>query len=297
MYVTSVYIISSVVIVFSNLTTIAAFRVSQALKGKKYYLVTSLAVADMMVGMVTIPCYVYMRSIQFKSGSMVLKNLYSFQEIIFPLVSVFHLAFLSFERYYAVSKPLKHRALGKKCFIYAVVMTWITGVTFALLGTFLPKFTLLFTVMPATIVALVVVVVCYRRIWVKFKRHQQEFNFPQRQDMRERRREVERNLAYTLLITTCLSLMTWLPFQVLVYVLGICNRTCSINLHGTVVTLIRLFHYSNSLVNFFVYSFRIPVFRKAIKRMCSCTGHQVVTLPRTPPSNQPSIIGSQSSKL
>ena len=83
------------------------------------------------------------------------------------------------------------------------------------------------------------------------------------------------HLNRTLLLITAIFVLSWLPFQVLAAVLNFCiscrrlNKTLII-----LVYVIKLLHYSNSFMNFLVYCFRMSDYRKALSRMfpkCRCS--------------------------
>ena len=79
------------------------------------------------------------------------------------------------------------------------------------------------------------------------------------------------NLNRTLLLISAIFVFSWLPFHVLNIVSTFCS-SCEIFL--VKVYVIKFLHYSNSFMNFLVYCFRMPHFRKALLQMlhkCRCS--------------------------
>jgi len=72
----------------------------------------------------------------------------------------------------------------------------------------------------------------------------------------------EEKLSKTLLFLTGTFVVTCFPFEVLVVVLNLCVSCRQIPLAS--VYVIRLLHYSNSLINIIIYPLRIPEFKKAL---------------------------------
>ena len=70
----------------------------------------------------------------------------------------------------------------------------------------------------------------------------------------------------TLLLITAIFVLSWLPFQVLAAVLNFCI-SCNSNKTLIISHVIKLLQYSNSFMNFLVYCFRMPDYRKALSRM------------------------------
>ena len=80
----------------------------------------------------------------------------------------------------------------------------------------------------------------------------------------------EKRLAKTLFIITAASLLTWLPFQILILLLyfGVIENLSYLN---GVVYVIKFLQFSNSLVNVTIYPFRISEFKNALLQMLHCS--------------------------
>ena len=84
------------------------------------------------------------------------------------------------------------------------------------------------------------------------------------------------HLNKTLLLITAIFVLSWLPFQVLTVVFHFCISCYNYysNKTAIIVNVVKLLQYSNSFMNFLVYCFRMPDYRKALSRMfseCRCS--------------------------
>ena len=105
---------------------------------------------------------------------------------------------------------------------------------------------------------LIVMCLAYYVIWKK-----------QRSSMGNQNQSREARLAKTLFLITGASILTWLPFQILNIVLyfGVIGN---FSYSTFTFLLVRVLQFSNSLVNVIIYPFRIPGFRKTLRRMLRC---------------------------
>ena len=103
------YILSFVFIVVGNLLTIVLFAVNRRLRKRSLFLVFNMAFADLMLGTVTLPIYIYRVGKSFllwKGGwSMSLSTFYSIVDTFFSQALLVSAAFISGERFYAVYWP------------------------------------------------------------------------------------------------------------------------------------------------------------------------------------------------
>jgi hypothetical protein len=68
-------------------------------------------------------------------------------------------------------------------------------------------------------------------------------------------------------------LVTWLPFQVINYIYHF-NFQYASKLSYHYVFSTKLLHYFNSLVNPFIYTYRMPEFRKGLKDLFCCSSSE-----------------------
>ena len=77
----------------------------------------------------------------------------------------------------------------------------------------------------------------------------------------------DHRLAMTLFIATAISLLAWLPFEVMNIIMSLCV-SCRVQLYNIhVLSFTKFLHYANSFVNPIIYTFRIQEFRRAINKI------------------------------
>lgn len=109
-------------------------------------------------------------------------------------------------------------------------------------------------------------------------------------DNRNQQVQRETNLAKTLFLITGASLLTWLPFQIVMIWPSLISSL-------EIIYIIKLLQFSNSLVNVIIYPFRISEFKGALFRMlqgfvtpfCRKTRIRGLRIPRTEDKNETSI--------
>lgn len=243
-----------VIIVFGNLASIITFVKTPSLRKKPHYLIISLSVADLFVGMVD-----FMATYYFSSERKTAIFLMSLEVLdhLFAVASILTLAMISVERFLAVNYPFHHRRLQFKVYVLLIAFPWVAAV----IGTILDSLSVaiiigtnvchyLSLILPA--VALVIIFFSYIGIGTKTcqKSHQIK-----KQAVRDRR------LVVTLLIVTVASLVTWLPHQIFYIIFFFCKTCGRPTLDALFVT--KFLQFANSGLNVFIYIARIPDFRTA----------------------------------
>lgn len=122
----------AVIIVAGNALTIVAFTARRLVRRRAVFFLISLAMADMMVGVVAIPLYIYL-SIQKTLTKRAVHHIYEAVDILSGLASVFTLALISVERLFAIGWPLFHRTLRKRAYFYFVGLAWISALIISII--------------------------------------------------------------------------------------------------------------------------------------------------------------------
>jgi len=250
-------------IVVGNLLTIWIF-LKQRLRKRAHFLLISLAVADLLVGLITVPLYIAINTVSHFGQPYLLGYLSELTDIFTSIASIFALAAISLERMCAIGWPFRHRTLTFRVYIFPIAIPWILSAIFtsiALLTYFSiitwKNFVYIRTLFLST--PLLVMCIAYYIIWKK----QKPMIGNQNHVIRETR------LAKTLFIITAASLLTWLPFQILILLLrfGVILNLPYLN---ATVFLIKVLQFSNSLVNVIIYPLRISEFKTALLQMFRC---------------------------
>lgn len=260
------FILSFVFIIVGNLLTIVLFAANRRLRKRSLFLVISMAFADLMLGTLSLPIYIYdLFGVNFKFGKfgypMSLHIFYMIADTFFMFASLNSAAFISGERLYAIYWPLKHRALSMRAYCVIILIVWILPLPIAALWTALrllvsTKYAM-YAWMSNTLLQILIMCGCNIGIWRKF---QGESIASQQQN----RVSKSKRLTRTLLLLSALALLTWLPLTVLNCLINICE----IQIPWKFYHLVVIINYSNSFVNPVVYALRIPEFREALAVCC-----------------------------
>ena len=247
----------AVLIILGNFFTIRVFHRQRSRK-RSYFLLISLAVADLMVGLFAIPIFI------------ISSTEYSYLRWLVPtsfdaftgLTSIYTLAVISLERMFAIVCPLRHRTLTFRNYLCAIAMPWIVAAVFvAVLILHLngiikhPSYKVLLLLFQTT--PLLTMCVAYFCIWIKRK---------STKGIRNHRAARESKLANTLFLVTGASLLTWTPFQMINYL----SYIAGLQVSWTLLYLSKILQFSNSLVNVVIYPLRIPEFKRTLKNVIHC---------------------------
>ena len=252
-------LLSFLIIVGNALSISILFK--RRLRKRPHFLLISLAFADLLVGLIPMPLYIIIQYSRYRILSLV----YIRVDIFAGLSSVFTLAAISLERLHAIARPLRHRQLTLRSYAIAIATPWIFSLIVSLsyllavfsVITFL-QFSYVITISLSTPLLITFISNCI--IW-----RQQSCRIP---NGAQGRKNVHLNK--TLLLITAIFVLSWLPFHVSNIVHNFC-ASCEI---FRVVYVMKFLHYSNSFMNFLVYCFRMPDYRKALSRMlhkCRCS--------------------------
>ena len=120
---TVTFSLTALVITAGNLVTIGIF-LKRKLRERRHFLLISLAIADMLVGGLSVPLYIAV-GIHPKNLLLIL----SFQcvDVFTGVISIFTLASISLERMHAIAWPFRHRTLTSKFYTCVIGIPWIVG--------------------------------------------------------------------------------------------------------------------------------------------------------------------------
>ena len=247
----------AVLIILGNFFTIRVFHRQRSRK-RSYFLLISLAVADLMVGLFAIPIFIIS-----STECPYLRWLVSTSFDAFTgLTSIYTLAVISLERMFAIVCPLRHRTLTSRNYIYAIAIPWMVAavfVTVLILYSYEiikhPSYRFLLLLFQTT--PLLTMCVAYFSIWIKRK---------STKGIRNHRAARESKLANTLFLVTGASLLTWTPFQMINYL----SYIAGLQVSWTLLYLSKILQFSNSLVNVVIYPLRIPEFKRTLKNVIHC---------------------------
>ena len=127
----TVFTAEFVAIVTVNLLAIILFIKNRNLRTRSMYLVISLTVADMLVGVLDggFTQFVFpqgCRLIKLNLSSEVSIALRSF-DFFFPIVSLTNIAVISLERFHATFRPFRHRLIKRWVYVIAITVVCTLG--------------------------------------------------------------------------------------------------------------------------------------------------------------------------
>ena len=257
----------SVLIIVGNALSISILF-KKRLRKRPHFLLISLAFADLLVGLIPVPLYIMIQANLLLHSTFLV---YKCVDMFAGLSSVFTLAAISLERLHAIARPLRHRQLTLRSYAIAIATPWIFSLIVSLsyllsvfsVITYLQFFS---GTIISLLASLLVTCISYCIIWRK-----QASRIPNEAQARK-----NVHLNRTLLLITAIFVQSWLPFQVLTAVFHFCISCYNYysNKIVIIVNVVKLLQYSNSFMNFLIYCFRMPDYRKALSRMfskCRCS--------------------------
>ena len=254
----------SVAIVAFNLCTIIAFIKSRNLRKRSTYLLINLAFVDMLVGgfsvyvlfySVAADCNVWKRhSIDVWAHHTIYTLLFLFSN-----ASLTNIAIIALERAHATFFPFPHRALKKWVYGLIIAAVWVTAALVRSIAyVFLERLKIIFLYLRITFYSTCLLIICasYTSIVIKVRWG------AQRQHHGAACRE--RKLTMTLLIVTVVSLLLYLPYVTLAFIVSSNEPELWLSLPDSVVHAIFVLFYANSLVNPILYAIRLSEYRSAL---------------------------------
>ena len=251
-------VMAFVIMVGNSLTIVTLLR--KKFRKRPHFLLISLAVADLLVGFVTILTLVnYTVSYRLHSLSFVCSALDMFA----GLSSIFHLAVISLERLHATLRPFRHRQLTWKAYWLAITTPWLFSLSLRIFTFVFHKmspryhFQVNYIIITSSLAtSLLTTCSSYILIWVKRRRS----------NLRSFRPNQEARFSMTILIVTAASFITWVPFQCVI-VTSLLSSKFSLP-SWSALFFIKLLQLGNSFVNFVIYFLRFPSYRKALFSLC-----------------------------
>ena len=262
-----VYVLESVLIIFGNAFTIFVFWTQKLHHKRTCFLLINLAVADLLVG-VAEPIVLATGKIPkmqaVRGQEKRVKNPSSAFQLFASSASVLFLGLISLERVFSVLLPIRHRVLNTRAYIYSIAIVWAVGLCMGGLSV-LPMYYkkvdrayVIASIHTCLFISLLVICPSYLKIRNRLRYTTAEIEVNDRQS-------TERNLrlSRTIFVVIAVSLLLWLPAFVVYSTKDFCLRCFP----PPVVSFVNALHLANSMVNPFVYTFRMPIFKDALKKI------------------------------
>ena len=260
-------ILISIFIVVGNLLVIVLFVISKNLRKKSLLLVINMAFADLMLGALSLPGYIFILGGYYQlwtEASTEFVMVHRIIDAVFLQVALISAVFISAERFYAIYWPFEHRTLTMQTYRIVVGMVWALAVLIsAVLNALFNLISLKHSVYswtPYTLILILVMCCCHIGIWRKF-RHGRVASQLESKALQNKR------LTKTLMFVSTLALLSWTPLIILN-----CLRASTLSIPSRYFIIADIQNYSNSFVNPIVYALRIPEFKQSL--LFCCFGRQ-----------------------
>ena len=249
------------IIVGNTLSISILFK--RKLRKRSHFLLISLAIADLLVGLFAIPLYMILF---IPRQNVVSKLVYDCVDMFTGLTSIFTLAVISLERLNAITRPFRHRQLNSRVYVVAIATPWV----FSLMVTSI-RVLQDFFVITARQFVIVIIISLSMPLLISCIAHCIIWRKQASRIQNEVQAKIEIKLFRTLLLITAIFVLSWLPFQVLTITMHLCI-TCN-SIPTVIVFVVKLLQYSNSFINFVIYCLRIPDYKNELSQIrsnCRC---------------------------
>ena len=250
------------IIVIGNVFTIFVFWTQRLRLKRTFLLLISLAVADLFVGLGETLALATTTVSDGGNEMLEIESPWWALLVFGSSTSVLFLALISLERVYSVLWPFRHRVISTRAYVYSIVIAWVIGVCMSevwLLKIYRnDKLYASATFSSGLFISLLVICASYLTIRSRLQSAVLDHDLDvRRQATTERTLQMSR----TFFIVVTVSLVFWLPAFVMFTIKEFCSCFSPLAVRFVIVLM-----SVNSMVNPFVYSFRMPMFQDALKK-------------------------------
>ena len=244
----------------------------KSLRSAPGFLIANLSVTDLLLGVFNVSI-VGVRDV-YRSQQLTMPFLGIFKAVIHTvltttlLVSSYTIIAMSATCYVAINQPMEYKTVitTKRIKIYIAVLWVMSFATCVLpvIGLSQKTYTMIYLHTHATFPAILLTVI-YVKVFRAVGRRTREFQQSGYNKMVAKSLERERNMTVAVITILALFYITYMPQYITLHLLYFCNPCQrSVTFHEIDVVLSRLL-FLNSAINPFVYSWRVPKYRQALK--------------------------------
>lgn len=251
-----------------NVFVILAFKRFRRIRHVTNYFVVSLAVTDILVAMVSMPVWVaYMVSgpSLFMSKPL-LQMLWTVTDIMVSVSSIWHLTFVSIDRYLCITGPLYyHTRMTSRRAIVILATIWCYSIIVASLApTFWNSdlYTLVIIVLNYA-VPVVIILFAYVNIFRTARHQAKQIDLTINGKSKRFSLSAEVKAAKTLGVVIGAFIVCWSPF----FALNLNYYICRCPPPPLVVSVAKWMHYGNSMLNPLIYGLMNKDFRYAFQKL------------------------------
>ena len=186
-------------------------------------------------------------------------------QLLFSSTSVYFLALVSLERAFSVLSPIRHRSINSRVYIKSIVFVWAVGLCFfalTLIAIHYPEVKEEYVFIASNtglFISQLIICTSYLKI-----RNRLRASSPGLDIHNHQLRAQNLRLSKTIFITIASSLVFWMPAFIILSTREFSPQCLSV----PVVRFANAMYLANSMVNPLVYSFRMPIFKDAWKKLC-----------------------------
>ena len=183
-------------------------------------------------------------------------------DVLLGTASILSLTAISLERMFAVKYPATHYNLSRTSVRCSIALAWIVGFVIAGVNLFAPSYKISTAIVfcLAFLLPLIVIIASYNVIFITA--HNLKIA-----DNRSKTLSRDIQIAKTISVIIGLFIVCWAPFFIVNMLYFFC-QVCLYKLKWNLaISIVKAMHYSNSMMNFFVYAVRSPDFRATFKAL------------------------------
>ena len=268
----------AIIIIIANTLVLVAFREAKKSRALANYILISLAISDLMTGVVNIPLFVIVFFTSFVSSNTVrfyLGFLVTVVHTTTAVLSVYHILFATFEKYVSIIWPIRHLLTARTTIRRTLLAIWLLSIAIGLVPfSWSDK---IFSADPSGAkCSFIYVIVCFIAVcilpytfmiyaFVKiFRVISRRIRIRKRQGLRRKRKLIqERKCVVIFLVMATLFAICWFPWFSIMLLFTLNYKSQSLSTLSHVFTLVR---YITSIASPFLYSFLRPNFYGALKK-------------------------------
>ncbi|XP_031566911.1 muscarinic acetylcholine receptor M1-like [Actinia tenebrosa] len=239
-----------------NMLVILSFRAVQKLRTVTNFFVVSLAVADLLIAVFSMPIWAahLLTGPDWKYSIMLMK-LWTCVDIMCGVASIINLTAISIERYICITYPLSyHQTMTPHKAMAIIIGVW--GFAFAMasvkfiLWKYPPPLYELIIVISCFILPFFIMCISYKMIFQTARYQARQIALMVNGGVKKFFLSSEVRAAKTLAVVMGAFIISWGPFFIMNLIYGFCNHCLS----AEAVMVAKWMHYSNSVFNPFVYA-------------------------------------------
>ena len=262
-----VLITEFLVIIIINAFTITGFAKLRLLRKRSTYLIINLTVADLLIGAITGPLFVYQMNTEENSGFTWPRFFIFTFDITFSIACQVDLCLISLDRLHATIFPFRNCLISKCFYLKIIVGSWfITSLLAVLMACLYFNYLGALSYAWASFGILTIFVLTISYVIILLNVQSSPYS-PHHSLL-----HTERKLSVTLFIVTAVSVLTILPLAIYSSMPIRLQEELSKKSGIDIDDVLTVIYFASSIVNPLVYAIRMREFRKAIENLvCKTT--------------------------